>query len=111
MVGSTKYKEEMKLNVKECAGQWIGAISGRLDTAAAAEFAREMQPLIDHADQPVVLDCSELEFISSSGLRLFLTLRKESIAKGGSVTVKGLNKEVKQVFALTGFLNLFTIED
>lgn len=101
----------MKLNVTENAGQMIGTIIGRLDTAAAAEFARSMQPLMDHADRPITLDCNELEFISSSGLRLFLTLRKETIAKGGSVTIKGLNKDVKQVFALTGFLNLFSFED
>lgn len=101
----------MKLNITEEVSQCIGTISGRLDTAAAAEFARDMQPLMDHADKPLLLDCNELEFISSSGLRLFLTLRKETIAKGGSVTIKGLNKEVKQVFALTGFLNLFNFED
>lgn len=101
----------MKLNVTENARQMIGTIIGRLDTAAAAEFARSMQPLMDHADRPITLDCNELEFISSSGLRLFLTLRKETIAKGGSVTIKGLNKDVKQVFALTGFLNLFSFED
>lgn len=101
----------MKLNITESAGQMTGTIIGRLDTAAAAEFARSMQPLMDHADRHITLDCNELEFISSSGLRLFLTLRKETISKGGSVTIKGLNKDVKQVFALTGFLNLFSFED
>lgn len=101
----------MELNITESAEQMVGTVSGRLDTAAAAEFARSMQPLMDHADRPIILDCNELEFISSSGLRLFLSLRKETIAKGGSVTIKGLNPKVKQVFALTGFLSLFRFED
>lgn len=101
----------MKLTVNEVAGQWVGIIEGRLDTAAAAEFAQRMQPLLDHADSPILLDCTAMEFISSSGLRLFLSLRKETMGKGGSVTIKGLTPEVKQVFALTGFLTLFNFED
>lgn len=101
----------MRLNITENSGKMLGIITGRLDTAAAPEFAKCMQPLMDNAECPIVLDCTELEFISSSGLRLFLSLRKETIAKGGSVTIKGLNKDVKQVFALTGFLNLFSFKD
>ena len=84
-----------------------GILIGRLDTAASSQFAADMQPLMDHADKHIVLDCSRLEFISSSGLRLLLTLRKATIAAHGDVTITGMNNEVKQVFALTGFLSLF----
>ena len=80
---------------------------GRHDTAASSQFATDMQPLMDRADKHILLDCTRLEFISSSGLRLFLTLRKATIAAHGDVTITGMNNEVKQVFALTGFLSLF----
>ena len=66
-----------------------------------------MQPLMDGADKHIVLDCSKLEFISSSGLRLFLMLRKATIAKGGDVTITGVSPEIKQVFTITGFYSLF----
>ena len=93
------------------AGDTINAvISGRLDTANSQLFAVEMQPLMDGADKHIVLDCSQLEFISSSGLRLLLMLRKQTIAQGGNITIKGVNDAVKQVFTITGFYALFNFE-
>lgn len=100
----------MTLDIKESNGTITGLLSGRLDTAASAQFSRDIQPLLDNADKHIVLDCNALEFISSSGLRLFLSLRKQSIAKGGNVTIKGVSPEVKQVFTITGFYSLFNFE-
>lgn len=97
----------MKLEIIENNAEIKGILIGRLDTAASAQFATDMQPLLDHADKHILLDCSRLEFISSSGLRLLLTLRKATIARHGNVTITGMNDEVKQVFVLTGFLSLF----
>ena len=97
----------MKLEIIDHGAEVKGILIGRLDTAASAQFATDMQPLIDRADKHILLDCSQLEFISSWGLRLFLTLRKATIAAHGDVTIMGMNNEVKQVFTLTGFLSLF----
>lgn len=82
---------------------------GRLDTPAAVEVSREVQPLLDHAGDTLILDCSDLTYISSSGLRIFLTLRKAAAAAGGEVIVEGLSNEIRQVFMMTGFLQLFEI--
>ena len=82
---------------------------GRLDTPAAAEVSREIQPLLDHASGTIILDCSELTYISSSGLRIFLTIRKAAAAKGGNVVIEGLSNEIRNVFMMTGFLQLFEI--
>lgn len=84
-----------------------GILNGRLDTAAAQQFATDMEPLMENANKHVVLDCSALDFISSSGLRLFLSLRKATIAKGGDVTIIGVSENIKQVFTITGFYSLF----
>ncbi|MBQ0019520.1 MAG: STAS domain-containing protein [Bacteroidales bacterium] len=100
----------MNLQITQNNDSVIGTLSGRLDTAASAQFARDMQPLLDNADKHVVLDCTKLEFISSSGLRLFLSLRKETIAKGGNVTIRNVSPELKQVFTITGFFSLFNFE-
>lgn len=88
----------------------MAQLDGRLDTASAAQFTLDMQPLMDNAHKHIILDCAGLEFISSSGLRLFLSLRKESLAKGGSVTIRNITPEVKQVFTITGFFSLFNFE-
>ncbi|MCQ2289470.1 MAG: STAS domain-containing protein [Muribaculaceae bacterium] len=85
-------------------------LSGRLDTANSQLFAVEMQPLMDKADKHIVLDCTDLEFVSSSGLRLLLSLRKQTIAMGGDVTIKNVHPEVMQVFTITGFFSLFKFE-
>lgn len=97
----------MKLTVEKKDTSIVGILEGRLDTAASQQFAADMMPLLDNADMHVILDCTKLEFISSSGLRLFLSLRKATISKGGDVTIIGVSPEIKQVFTITGFYSLF----
>ena len=87
----------------------VANLQGRLDTAAAAEIAPDFQTLAEQAAKHIILDCTQLEYISSSGLRLFLALRKESAAKGGKLQVRNINADIRQVFMMTGFISLFEI--
>ncbi len=87
----------------------LAIISGRLDTPAAVKAQQEITPLLENANKEIILDCKDLEYISSSGLRLFLTIRKEASAKGGKVIIENINDEIKKVFMMTGFFNLFDI--
>lgn len=100
----------MKLDINNTPDTIYATLSGRLDTAASSDFSRDMMPMMDDACKHIVLDCSQLEFISSSGLRLLLMLRKQTIAQGGDITIKGVNDVVKQVFTITGFYALFNFE-
>lgn len=100
----------MELTIKDNGDSIVGILNGRLDTAASTQFARDMQPLMDNANKLIILDCTDLKFISSSGLRLLLSLRKQSIAQKGDITIKGVSDEVKQVFTITGFYSLFNFE-
>lgn len=100
----------MTLEIRYGENAITGILAGRLDTVAAVQFAKDIEPLTENADKKIILDCSQLEFISSSGLRLFLTLRKASLAKGGKVIVKGISKEIQKVFTITGFSSLFEFE-
>jgi anti-sigma B factor antagonist len=99
----------MIFDIKEQNGGMYAAVSGRLDTPAAVKAQQEIAPLLENADKEIILDCTNLEYISSSGLRLFLTLRKESAAQGGKVIIEHINDEIKKVFMMTGFFNLFEI--
>ena len=101
----------MKLTIEKNDTIVTGILEGRLDTAASTQFAIDMEELIENADKHIVLNCEKMEFISSSGLRLFLSLRKKTISQGGDVTIKGAIPAVKQVFAITGFTALFKFED
>ena len=69
-----------------------------------------MEALKAEAAGTIILDCKELSYISSSGLRLFLTLRKAAAEKGGKVIVRSIGDEIRNVFIMTGFFNLFEIE-
>jgi len=99
----------MIFNIAENNDGMLVNVAGRLDTPAAVKAQKEIEPLLQNADKEIVLDCQELEYISSSGLRLFLTLRKETSTRGGKVIIKNINEEIKKVFMMTGFFNLFEI--
>lgn len=99
----------MTFEIKNDNNTWTGAFCGRLDTIAAAQLAKDMQPLIDHADQSIELDCSQLEYICSSGLRQFLLLRKAVEQKGGKLVIYHINDELRNIFTITGFISLFDI--
>ena len=83
---------------------------GRLDTPASQEVSQSVEPILNDPTGTIVLDCKEMSYISSSGLRIFLTIRKAAAAKGGNVIVKDINNDIRQVFMMTGFLNLFEIQ-
>lgn len=100
----------MNLQIIENDANITGILDGRLDTAAAVQFAKDIEPLLEKADKHIVLDCTDLQYISSSGLRLFLSLKKAASAKGGSISLKGVSASVKQVFTITGFNSLFIFE-
>lgn len=99
----------MKTKVTKEEGQITVAFSGRLDTPAAQEANPVINPLLEEADKTIILDCKELTYISSSGLRIFLTLRKAAEDKGGKIIVQNINSDIRSVFMMTGFLNLFEI--
>ncbi|MBR5687455.1 MAG: STAS domain-containing protein [Prevotella sp.] len=99
----------MNIQILNENGVYTGVLDGRLDTNAVADFAKDIQPLLEHADQHIILDCSKLEYIASSGLRIFLLLRKESAEKGGKVTLVNVSGDVQKVFKMVGFYSLFEI--
>lgn len=99
----------MEVNIKNEASGIIAELIGRLDTPASIEVAPSFEALKEQASGAIILDCTQLSYISSSGLRLFLGLRKAAAEKGGKVIVTGISNEIRTVFMMTGFLNLFEI--
>ena len=99
----------MKTTIVENGNQWIASFAGRLDTAAAVQTAEDVKPLMELTNKEIILDCAELEYISSSGLRIFLGIRKEAAAHGCKVIVRSINADIRQVFMMTGFISLFEI--
>lgn len=97
----------MEINITE-GTQTVITITGRLDAVSAPEFEQAIVlPIISGDMKNVVIDCSALEYISSSGLRLFLTLQKTATAKQGVLILKGMKDEIKEIFDMTGFSAIF----
>ncbi|MBQ2163358.1 MAG: STAS domain-containing protein [Muribaculaceae bacterium] len=100
----------METKISELDGKLVATLNGQLDTAAAVQVEKELKPLYDNEDKDIVIDCENLEYIASSGLRIMLGILKKAKQHGHTVTLTGLNDDIKNVFKMTGFINLFNFE-
>lgn len=83
-------------------------IIGRLDTGTAPQLEEEIN-VADDDIKTLVLDFSNLEYISSAGLRVLLKTQK-NMTKKGKMIIKNANESIKEVFELTGFMDFLTLE-
>jgi anti-sigma B factor antagonist len=83
-------------------------LTGRLDTMTSKQLEDEI-PLLDGKGN-VVLDFAGLEYISSAGLRVLLVMQKKMNAQAGSMKLVGVLPEVREIFEITGFSGILTIE-
>lgn len=86
------------------------ALGGRLDTASAPELEAALGSFLADAEH-FVLDFAELNYISSAGLRVLLSLQKKMNAKKGTMVLRHVNEMVMEVFEVTGFTDILTIEN
>ena len=97
----------MNVKIEEIDGNMVAILEGSLDTAAAAETEKAMSPLNDVEGKDIIIDCTDLEYISSAGLRIFLGILQKAQEKGGHVYIKSINNNVRGIFTITGFNNIF----
>lgn len=100
----------MKTTIQETDKQIIASLCGELDTAAAIEMESALLPLYESKGRDIIIDCSELEYIASSGLRILLSVLKKAKADGSKVILKNVNAVIREVFELTGFVKIFEFE-
>ncbi len=99
----------MNIEIKETEGALVGTLKGWLDSEKAGQFVKDLEPLMSNAGRQIELDCSQLEYICSLGLRGLMQLNKRVAAEGGKLVLHHVEGEVRNVFTLTGFYNLFDI--
>lgn len=92
-------KENSKLTV---------TVSGRIDTVTAPELEKYA---LDHMEgiTEMALDLADVEYVSSAGLRALLQIHKD-MSKQGKLKLLNINTVVKEIFDMTGFSRIFTIE-
>lgn len=95
--------------IKEANGdELIIKVVGRLDTNSSPKLEEEIKN-IDESVTTLILDFEQLIYVSSSGLRIVLGLQK-SMSKKGKLIIRNLNDIVKEIFDITGFSSILTIE-
>lgn len=99
MLDINKTENEKTLTIK---------LEGRLDTTTAPILEEEIEDLQD-VDM-LIFDIESLEYISSAGLRLLLLSQKKMIKSGGGMKVTHTNEMVDEIFDVTGFSDILTIE-
>ncbi len=82
---------------------------GRLDTVTSPEFDALVRAELEGVSE-LILDMEKLEYISSGGLRVLLSLHQDLEAAGGSLKLTHINEYIVEVFELTGFLDFLKIE-
>lgn len=100
----------MEITIKEQDGRFVAALKGDLSNATSAQAIKSLEPLYERNDCDIVIDCTELEYISSSGLRILLNIFKHTRSHDHTTILKGMNDEIADIFDISGFLQLFTIE-
>ena len=94
-----KNLNETQLNIK---------VIGRLDTTTAPQLEAEFNQNLDGVEK-LVLDFAELEYLSSAGLRVLLAAQKV-MNKQGEMIIKNVNETINEIFEVTGFIDILTIE-
>ena len=97
----------MKTTIETTEGKAIVIFEGVLDSYMAEEVGEKLEPLNELEDTEITLDCTKLEYIASSGLRLFLLLLRNTKARGCQIFIKGAAAELMEIFKATGFDRCF----
>ncbi len=99
----------MDITIKNEGEKTLVTLDGRLDTTNADQFQSDIQPLLDLPKPDIDIDCTNMTYTSSQGLRIFLSLQKSVLARGGKMVLHNMNPQVKEVFDITGFSNIIAI--
>ena len=86
------------------------SLIGRLDTNTSGQFETALNDLFDKGYYNILIDLKDLEYVSSSGLRVFLGAQKKVSAEEGNMVIKNVNSTIMEVFEITGSLDVLTVE-
>jgi anti-sigma B factor antagonist len=100
----------MEINVKSSGQVTLVEMAGDIDSNTAPQAQERILPLVQPAAK-ILLEMSGVEYMSSAGLRMLLSMYRQVSRQNGSIVLVGLAEEIKDTMSVTGFLNFFTIRD
>lgn len=84
-------------------------IQGRIDTIHSSALEGEVNQLFENGEKELIFNCSGVDYISSSGLRVFLVAQKKAISINGKLYLCNMQPAIQEIFRISGFSNLFRI--
>jgi anti-anti-sigma factor len=99
----------MKIATQTNGSEVFIQVEGRIDTTNYNEFESAVNEVLKEDVKQIYLDCSGINYISSSGLRIFLTIQKKMMAAGGKLKLFGMQPSIKEIFDISGFSSIFAI--
>lgn len=99
----------MEMAEDSCGKVKIVELRGRLDASSSPLVEKQIQAILDRGEQHLVLDLSELTYISSLGLRVFIAAAKSIQRVNGKLALAGLNDHIYEVFKIAHFTSIFSI--
>jgi len=99
----------MNVQISSSADFTIVSVEGRVDTTNASEFEKAMMEVIDGGSSKIILNCAGLNYISSSGLRVFLIVQKKMMATKGLFRLCNMQPGIHEIFEISGFTSIFSI--
>ncbi len=101
----------MKIRKEKIGDFSVLKIDGRIDTIQSAALEAEVNQVYGSGEKDMIFNCSGLNYISSSGLRIFLVAQKKAISIKGKLYLCNMQPAIKEIFVISGFSNLFRIFD
>ena len=98
-------------NIKDVGNVTIVELEGRIDIHTSEAIGEDIMNLIDKNKNNILFDLSRLEFLSSSGLRIFVAVRRRLEGIRGCVKIFGMNKTIKEIFDIVDLTNLYELYD
>jgi anti-sigma B factor antagonist len=101
----------MKIKKEKIGNFTVLKIKGRIDTVHSTVLETEVNQVYGGEEKNMIFNCSGLNYISSSGLRVFLVAQKKAISIQGKLYLCNMQPAIKEIFVISGFSNLFKIFD
>jgi len=99
----------MEIKQTEYPNAVVVSLLGRLDSLHAQSTEDYFANLLKNSDKHLVVDCSEMSYTNSSGLRIFIMYLKKMKAAGRKMPLSGLQAKIQEIFQVSGFTQLFEI--
>ena len=99
----------MDITINKLEQKTYVVLDGRVESTNADQFQKDVAPLMEGENLDIDIDCTNMTYTSSQGLRVFLLLQKSLMSRNGKMVLRNMNPRVKEVFDITGFSNIITI--